>query len=215
MSWCDVTTSWRDVTWRTSWRDVMWHDGMTSDDVYSWQNVQRFNPSETSEITFFNLVTLTFDLWPWPSNSFEILWRSMPPPNFGSLCQTFQLWERSQTGAHTHTDRTDSIPSTADAGGKNAMRSDTKWIFNMSMKNKSIGHHHICDFWWSDTRQHFNCICLKTGLNSVPGKARRDYPKKFSSPLPQIDSPPPGKNDSSLTSNLYCRQHQTFHPLTM
>ncbi len=72
--------------------------------VTSWQNTKRLNPPETSEFTFFNLVTLTFDLWPWPSKSSEILSRSMPPPNFaiGSLRQTVQPWERSQTDRHTH-----------------------------------------------------------------------------------------------------------------
>ncbi len=67
------------------------------DVVTSWQNIQRLNPSETSEIKFFKLVTFTFDLWSWPSKSYEILTRSMPLPSFGSLHQTVQPWERSQT----------------------------------------------------------------------------------------------------------------------
>ncbi len=73
------------------------------DVVTSWQNIQRLNPSETSEIKFFKLVTFTFDLWSWPSKSYEILTRSMPLPSFGSLHQTVQPWERSQTDTHTHT----------------------------------------------------------------------------------------------------------------
>ena len=49
---------------------------------------------------FFNLATLTFDLW--PSNS-EILSRSTPPPNFRSVRQMVQPGERWQTNTHTHT----------------------------------------------------------------------------------------------------------------
>ena len=52
---------------------------------------------------FFYLATLSIDLWPWPSNSCEILSSSMYPPNFESLCQTIRPWECSQT----HTDGTD------------------------------------------------------------------------------------------------------------
>ncbi len=110
-------TSYCDVTWR---HDVMLWCHMTSGVMTNWLCV--IHPSETSEITFFNLATLTFDLWPWPSNSSEILSRSMPPPNFGSVCQTVQPLERWMTDrrTHGHTDGTDIIPSTADAGGKYA-----------------------------------------------------------------------------------------------
>ncbi len=99
MPWRHTMTSWRRTV--TS-RDVTWRQ-------VSWQTGSVIHPSETSEITFFNLATLTFDLWPWPSNSSEILSRSTPPPNFGSVCQTVQPWERSQTDTrtHTHTDRRD------------------------------------------------------------------------------------------------------------
>ena len=45
----------------------------------------------------------SFDLWPWPSNSSEILSRSTPPSNVGSLCQTVQPGERWQTHRHTDT----------------------------------------------------------------------------------------------------------------
>ncbi len=77
------------------------------------------------EITFFDLVTLTFDLWPWPSNSFEILSKYTAVPNIGSVGPMVQSWERRQTHTRTHThthrqtDETDSITSTAYAGGKN------------------------------------------------------------------------------------------------
>ncbi len=63
------------------------------------------------------------DLWPWPSNLTQILSRSMCLPIFKPLPKTVQLWEcwitdtHTHTHAHTHTDGTDSITSTADAGG--------------------------------------------------------------------------------------------------
>ncbi len=64
----------------------------------TWQSEHtQVNPSENPKTTFFNLATLTFDLWPWPSNSFEILSTSIPPTNFGSVHQMVQLWERWQT----------------------------------------------------------------------------------------------------------------------
>ncbi len=51
------------------------------------------------------MATLTFDLWPWPSNSSEISSWSTRAPNFGLVCQTVQSWESWQT--HTQTDRRD------------------------------------------------------------------------------------------------------------
>ncbi len=109
---------------KTSWRDVMmlYHDVMTSYRDITWRRMMSgvmtkllcaIHPSETSEIMFFNVTTLTFDLWPWPSKPSDILSRSMPPPNLGSVCQ------RVHRQTDIHTDRTDSIPSTADTGGKN------------------------------------------------------------------------------------------------
>ena len=50
----------------TSSENVMWHHMI-------WQNgYTQVNPSETMKTTFFNLAALTFDLWPWPSNSSKI-----------------------------------------------------------------------------------------------------------------------------------------------
>ncbi len=50
----------------------------------------------------FNLATLTFDLWPCPSNSYGI-WSSLShTPNFVFLPGTLQLWEHSLTDRHTH-----------------------------------------------------------------------------------------------------------------
>ncbi len=88
----DVMVTSHDVV--TSWRDVRWP-------VLSWQNVQRLTHQKLWKITFFNLVTLTFDLWPWPSNSSEILPRSITKPNFATVCQTVQPWEHSQTHRQT------------------------------------------------------------------------------------------------------------------
>ncbi len=45
------------------------------------------------------------DLWPWPSNSSEILSRSIRVSNFVIVWQSVQLWECSQTDTHTETDR--------------------------------------------------------------------------------------------------------------
>ncbi len=44
---------------------------------------------------------------------FKILSRSTPPPNFGSVCQMVQPWERSQTDRQTdtHTDSGDMSPT--------------------------------------------------------------------------------------------------------
>ena len=79
--------TWRhDVTLRygvTSRHDVMpWHQ-MTP---YEWQRESAWVKSENPKITFFNLVILTFDLWPWPLNSYEISSMSNPTPNFRSVC---------------------------------------------------------------------------------------------------------------------------------
>ncbi len=115
----DVKMSRHDVMWRhdvvpwrhmTSWCDVTWCPFVMTE-------CTNINLSETSEITFFNLATLTFDLWPWPLNLAEIISRSFPLPNFVTLGQTVQPWERWLTDTQTHrltdrqTDRTDFIPS--------------------------------------------------------------------------------------------------------
>ena len=114
--WRYGVTSHHDVTWHhtmTSRHDIRWH-------LISWQRESAWANSENPKITFFNLVTLSFDLCPWPLNSFEILSMSNPTPNFRSVCQTVQPWESWMTDrqTHGHTDGTDSIPSTAYAGGK-------------------------------------------------------------------------------------------------
>ena len=75
----------------------------------------------------FDLVTLTFALWPWPSNSSEISSRLIPVSNFVTLGQSVQSWECSQTDTHTHrqTDGSVFITSTADAGGNNYCAGDS------------------------------------------------------------------------------------------
>ncbi len=73
-------TSWRRAV--TS-RDV----GCPTHDVI-WYEPAQVNLSENPKIMFFKLATLTFDLWPWPSNLSEILSRSIPPPNFESIRST-------------------------------------------------------------------------------------------------------------------------------
>ena len=89
---------WLHVMWR---HVTLWRYGMTSHDIVtSWCDIiwrpfgmtecTNINPSETLDITFLNLATLTFDLWPWPANS----------------------------DRYTHMDGTDSIPSTSYAGGR-------------------------------------------------------------------------------------------------
>ena len=45
------------------------------------------------EITFFDLVTLTFDLWSWPPGSTSRLTMFMPWPNLRAICQAApQIW---------------------------------------------------------------------------------------------------------------------------
>ncbi len=66
----------------TSWSYTTWCHMI-------WQSEPaQVNLSENPKITFFNLATLTFDLWPWPLNLSEILSRSTPPPNFESIRST-------------------------------------------------------------------------------------------------------------------------------
>ena len=105
-SWRRTTTS-RDVM--TSYCDVTWRHAVTSYDVRLQSGTTQDNPSGTPENDVFNMATLTFDLWPWPSNLAEILPRSITTPNFVTLGQTVRLWERSLTDrqTHTHTERRD------------------------------------------------------------------------------------------------------------
>ena len=109
-----VMTSQRDITCHTpshlklTWRHMKYESKSA-----------HVNLSETPNITFFILTTLTFDLWPWPSNSSEISSKSIPIVNFRSIQQTVWLGECRLTDRQTdgQTSGTDFIPSNADAGG--------------------------------------------------------------------------------------------------
>ncbi len=88
----------------------MWHH-------MTWQSEPaQVNPSENPKFTFSNLVTLTFNLGTWPSNSSEISSRSTSPPNFAYV--TVHLWDRWQISGRTHR-RDQFYTSTADMGGNN------------------------------------------------------------------------------------------------
>ncbi len=101
----DVLTSQGDVTWRhavtsyelvTSHRDVIWRR-------VKWQSESaQVHPLETPKIRLCDLVTLTFDPWPWPLSLAEIISRSFATPNFVTLGQTVQSWERWLTDTQTH-----------------------------------------------------------------------------------------------------------------
>ncbi len=97
-----------DVTWRLSY------------DMTKVNFPQVNHASENPKFMFFNLATLTFDLWPWPSKSSEILSRSTLHQILGLYVKRFSRKSAElQTDTHAHIDGTDFIPSTADVGGKN------------------------------------------------------------------------------------------------
>ena len=76
-SFCPTDVIWeRHVTkWCHQWHHMTsWHSRTGQD--FTWSNSNQ----KTGEITFFVPMTLTFDVWPWPSNSSEILSRSIPVP---------------------------------------------------------------------------------------------------------------------------------------
>ncbi len=92
-----VLILWRhDVIYVSSRRH--WHHVTTSH--MSWRHTKTkdflsdHSNKKTLQITFFHLVTLTFDLWPSPSNSFDISQSSIPVPNFVTVRQSVQPWER-------------------------------------------------------------------------------------------------------------------------
>ncbi len=95
-------------------------------------SLHRPSHQKPRKFTFFNMVTLIFDLWPWPSRVFEILSRYNPPLNFRSIPQTVQPWGRWQTNTHTQTHGTDFIPLIADVAGKNVEEGS---LIKKSMRN--------------------------------------------------------------------------------
>ena len=92
------------------WRHMMtkWHHIVTSRDVMTLHHIMSYDkvnlpwgqPIWKSENHIFQPSDL--DLWPWPSDLYEILSRSIPPPNFESVCSTVQTGEFWQTHRHTH-----------------------------------------------------------------------------------------------------------------
>ncbi len=102
----------------TSFSDVTCHT-VTSHDVMTSHHRPRFHKSLKSEKAG-NFIFCSCDPDPWPSNSSEISSRSMPVPILVSIRQTNWPWERWLTPIWTDTLTTwsDSITSTADAGGK-------------------------------------------------------------------------------------------------
>ncbi len=97
IQWHPDIMQWQhDVIWRhmTSWSYTIDQDLIS---VHSNQKIL--------EMMFFDLVTLTFDLWPWPANPF-VKWFSCERAN-------------RRTHTHTHTNGSVFITSTADAGGNN------------------------------------------------------------------------------------------------
>ncbi len=62
------------------------------------------NPGQNSKITFFNWVTLTFDLWPWPMvlNLSKMSSMSIPVPNFVTVHQS-SIGSAMRVLTHRHT----------------------------------------------------------------------------------------------------------------
>ena len=102
---CDVMMSCCDVPWR--------HDIITSYDVTLWANVLHWSNGQigklikymcqTSDNHVFNLLPLTFDLWPWPSNSFEIWSINFNPHTKFCTCMSNDLPLRVLTDKHRDT----------------------------------------------------------------------------------------------------------------
>ncbi len=127
-------------------RDVIWH-------FMSWQRESTWVKSENPKITFFDLVTLTYDLDLRTHMRYcqcQMLYQILGP-----YVKLFSH-ERAewQTDRHTHgyTDGTDFIPLTADAGGNQKMYldEDEGWVYSTLV---------LCDF-----SHPFNCNCLQTWL---------------------------------------------------
>ncbi len=103
--WCQDVTPWRHAVTLNGpkchgkWMCTILHRSHHHRSHHHHHTVEKF--------TFFNVPTLTIDLWPWTSNSSEGLSRSSLLPNFRSVRQTVHLWERWITDRHTHTHRPD------------------------------------------------------------------------------------------------------------
>ncbi len=90
---------------------------------WPWTHMTTFSLAENWNFNIFTLVTLTFDLLPWPSNSFEIWWSLICVPNFRAVGPTVQPAKCKQT--HTH-GRYQKFPPSANVGGNEHLVS----IFN-------------------------------------------------------------------------------------
>ena len=98
-------TSFGDVTGHSDvmpWRYVtLWSHTVMSNTIH--RDFVSGQPNQkTLEITFFGLVTLAFDLWPWLLNLADIWSRSTLILIFGSIRQTVQPGQRSQTDRRKH-----------------------------------------------------------------------------------------------------------------
>ncbi len=85
---------------------VMSRDVMSSYCCVTWSHTighkdftWEFNSGKSLKITFADLVTLTFDLRPWPTIPTYVISRSTSMPKIKVIGQTVQPWE------YTHTDR--------------------------------------------------------------------------------------------------------------
>ena len=69
---CQEVTAWCQVTWR---HDIVPWRHITSGVMIKWLCAIYIGHTmrKSRKITFFKMATLTFDLWPWPSNLSEIL----------------------------------------------------------------------------------------------------------------------------------------------
>ena len=88
---CSNMTSCCDVKWHHD--VILWHH-RTSHSTITSHHMPLYSilTLKSMEINFFYLVTLTCDLWPWPSNSFNIPFRSTAVLKF-VICQTVQPWK--------------------------------------------------------------------------------------------------------------------------
>ena len=79
------------------WRHdfILWHH-MMSHHTPKWFYMGISFRQKPGNHIFF-IVTLTFDLWPWPSNMSMMLSRSISRPISKSICQTVWPWEWLQT----------------------------------------------------------------------------------------------------------------------
>ncbi len=118
--WCHGVTSWRHTM--TSWRHTM-----TSHYIIMSQHRPAFCilalKPENLRHHVFDLVTLTFDLWPLPIELVQDFIKVNPCAKFRdrtSIRSVMRVFTNSHTHTHTHrqTDGSVFITSTADAGGK-------------------------------------------------------------------------------------------------